>query len=140
MQAISYLHDSGIIHRDIKAANIMLCKDGSVKLGDFGVSVQSNKEIEERPFAGSPFWMAPEVAKRLKFDEKADIWSFGVTMIEVLYGRPPLWQLDPARAVRTIAKAMPPRLEGDFSKDLKDFVNSCLHDDPEQVLFVFLTS
>jgi serine/threonine protein kinase len=131
LSALSYLHENSIVHRDIKAANILLTSEGGVRLGDFGVSGQAGPGIK---FAGSPYWMAPEVIRKTRFDAKADIWSFGITMFELLSGNPPMWQLEPNKAMRTIAKSMPPRLEmKTVSKEMRDLVNSCLHDDPDKV-------
>lgn len=132
LQALAYLHDQGIIHRDIKSANILLTADGQVRLGDFGVSGTTDQSTR---IAGSPYWMAPEVIRKSRFDAKADIWSFGVTMFELLTGNPPLWQLEPGRAMRAIAKTMPPRLDAvaGVSKEMRDLVHACLHDDPDKV-------
>ena len=140
LTAIAFIHDHNIVHRDIKAANVLIAKDGTIKLGDFGVCIRaaaSSGDQKER-LAGSPYWMAPEVIRRepLRDRKPQDIWSFGIFMFELLTGNPPLHQVDPARAMRTIAKSMPPRMESTVvGKDVCDFVNSCLHDDPDKVLF-----
>jgi serine/threonine-protein kinase 24/25/MST4 len=132
LQALAFLHDSSIVHGDIKSANVLLTGDGQVKLGDFGVSHGLGTTNEVR-LAGSPYWMAPEVIKQSRFDAKADIWSFGVTMFELLTGNPPLWRLDPSRAMKTIVKSMPPRLEASaVGREVKEVVNACLHDDPDR--------
>ena len=130
--ALSYLHTNHIIHRDIKAANILLTEDGQVKLGDFGVASQVLSNFRRNSFVGSPYWMAPEVIKRAQYDSKADIWSFGITMFELLKGSPPLAKVEPGRAIFIIPKSAPPRLDSQYSQPLQDLVNSCLHDDPQK--------
>jgi serine/threonine protein kinase len=130
--ALSYLHANHIIHRDIKAANILLTDRGKVKLGDFGVASQVLSSFRRNSFVGSPYWMAPEVIKRAEYDSKADIWSFGITLVELLKGSPPLAEVEPGRAIFIIPKSAPPRLDSKYSQNMQDLVNSCLHDDPKK--------
>ncbi|XP_039633636.1 serine/threonine-protein kinase 10 isoform X2 [Perca fluviatilis] len=139
LEALSYLHSMKIIHRDLKAGNILLMLDGDIKLADFGVSAKNTKTLQRRDsFIGTPYWMAPEVVmcetmKDAPYDYKADVWSLGITLIELAQIEPPHHELNPMRVLLKIAKSEPPTLEQPhkWSQEFKDFLKKALDKNPE---------
>ena len=135
---LSYLHSNKNIHRDIKAGNILLTEQGMVKLADFGVSAQlASTMSKQNTVIGTPYWMAPEIIQEKGTRPNADIWSLGITMIEMAQGEPPLSNVHPMRAIFMIPNKPPPTFapvpegEEDLSDDCKDFLSKCLVKDPK---------
>ncbi|XP_069756515.1 STE20-like serine/threonine-protein kinase isoform X2 [Narcine bancroftii] len=134
LEALNYLHDNKVIHRDLKAGNILLTMEGDVKLADFGVSAKNSRTLQRRDsFIGTPYWMAPEVvmcetSKDKPYDYKADIWSLGVTLIEMAQMEPPHHELNPMRVLLKIAKADPPTLAqpSRWSPEFSDFLKKAV--------------
>ncbi|KAJ3482494.1 hypothetical protein NLI96_g6936 [Meripilus lineatus] len=131
--ALGYLHKSAIIHRDLKAANILITASGKVMLCDFGVSALLLTASSKRnTLVGTPHWMAPEVAHAASYDTKADIWSLGIMIYEMIKGSAPHSHiLDQHKLIQMIPRMKPPRLiEGEGTKELREFVSQCLRESP----------
>ena len=138
LRGLSYMHTQkrGIIHRDIKSANILLNSEGRVKLADFGVAAQLNSTASKRnTVIGTPHWMSPEVISNGKYDARADVWSLGITAIELAQGRPPHHAMRPVlKVLFAIVSGEPPQLDApdDFSELFCDFLGAALTKDTEQ--------
>lgn len=129
LEGLVYLHDQGVIHRDIKGANILTNKDGTVKLADFGVASTAAAGMTDASVVGSPYWMAPEIIEQSGATTASDIWSVGATVIELLEGKPPYHFLDPMPALfRIVQDDCPPIPEG-VSPVVKDFLYHCFQKD-----------
>ena len=131
---LAYLHANNMIHRDIKADNILVSTNGCIKIGDFGETGKLTQTMDKRnTVVGSPYWMAPEVIKESDYDSSADVWSIGITCIELAKGEAPLMHIHPMRVLFLIPTNPPPTLEGDsFSKHAQNFVMDCLIKIPSQ--------
>ena len=113
LNGLLYLHEQGVIHRDIKRANILTTKEGLVKLADFGVATRKDNGLHESSVVGTPYWMAPEVIELAGATTASDIWSLGCTVIELLDGKPPYHKLQPMPALfRIVNDDHPPLPEG----------------------------
>eukprot|EP01087_Luapelamoeba_hula_P019366 TRINITY_DN6403_c0_g1_i2.p2 TRINITY_DN6403_c0_g1~~TRINITY_DN6403_c0_g1_i2.p2 ORF type:complete len:154 (-),score=29.53 TRINITY_DN6403_c0_g1_i2:730-1191(-) len=111
LRGLEYLHRIKKLHRDIKGGNILLTDQGDVKLADFGVSATLASTFSKRnTFVGTSYWMAPEVIRENKYDGRADVWSLGITAIELAETLPPYSQIHPMRVLFMISKAQPPTL------------------------------
>ena len=129
---LQYLHTRHIIHRDIKSDNILVDKQGQVKLADFGYSAQLTTERDARSSkVGTVCWMAPELIKgERRYDTKVDIWSYGIFAMELANGDPPYISEPQHRVIMNIVKRSPPPLEERWSSVFQDFVNKTLIKDP----------
>ncbi|XP_010168170.1 mitogen-activated protein kinase kinase kinase kinase 4-like, partial [Antrostomus carolinensis] len=133
LRGLAHLHVHHVIHRDIKGQNVLLTENAEVKLVDFGVSAQLDRTIGRRnTFIGTPYWMAPEVIACEEnpdstYDYRSDLWSLGITAIEMAEGAPPLCDMHPMRALFLIPRNPPPKLKSrKWSKKFLNFVESCL--------------
>ncbi|RDW57158.1 serine/threonine-protein kinase [Aspergillus mulundensis] len=129
LHGLLYLHDQGVIHRDIKGANILTTKEGLVKLADFGVASRTTG-LNESSVVGTPYWMAPEVIELTGATTASDIWSLGCTVIELLEGKPPYYNLQPMQALFRIVHDDHPPLPQGASPAVKDFLMQCFQKDP----------
>ncbi|RFU77239.1 ste ste11 cdc15 kinase [Trichoderma arundinaceum] len=144
LQGLHYLHDQGVIHRDIKGANILTTKDGTVKLADFGVSTSTlaGGQDKEAQVVGTPYWMAPEIIQLSGASSASDIWSVGCTVIELLQGRPPYHNLAAMPALfaivnddhpplpEGISAVRPKRAPSSSGMAARDFLMQCFQKDP----------
>uniref|UniRef100_A0A069DY22 non-specific serine/threonine protein kinase n=1 Tax=Panstrongylus megistus TaxID=65343 RepID=A0A069DY22_9HEMI len=139
LRGLSYLHSNKVIHRDIKGQNVLLTDNAEVKLVDFGVSAQLDRTIGRRnTFIGTPYWMAPEVIAcdenpDATYDNRSDLWSLGITALEMAESQPPLCDLHPMRALFLIPRNPPPRLKSKkWSKKFHGFIETVLVKDYHQ--------
>ena len=132
---LHYLHEQGVIHRDIKGANILISTEGRVKLADFGVATKMDAagfDTQANTVMGTPYWMSPEIIQMSGFTTASDIWSVGCTVIELVSGSPPYFSLPPMSALFRIVHDQHPPLPAGISPELTDFLMACFTRDERQ--------
>eukprot|EP00727_Mastigamoeba_balamuthi_P002557 m51a1_g12299 putative protein serine threonine kinase (1342) ;mRNA; r:326891-332659 len=127
--ALSYLHSNGIAHRDLKATNVLLTRDGTAKLADFGVAAVISDTDKHFTLVGSPYWMAPEIITEVGHSISSDIWSLGCTIHELMKGDPPFFGINPMAAMFKISQGPPP-IPSEASAVLRTFLEACFEKDP----------
>lgn len=132
LKGLDYLHNECIIHRDIKGDNILITKEGKVKLADFGTAKLEDAEKKTQTVVGTPYWMAPEVIEMSACGTASDIWSLGCTVIELLTGSPPYFELGPMSALFNIVEDRHPPLPDNISDTMKSFLKCCFKKDPRK--------
>ncbi|XP_056150845.1 serine/threonine-protein kinase PAK 6-like [Lampris incognitus] len=135
LQALSYLHSQGVIHRDIKSDSILLTLDGRIKLSDFGFCAQICKDVPKRKsLVGTPYWMAPEVVSKIPYGTEVDVWSLGIMVVEMVDGEPPYFSETPVAAMKKLRDDPPPTIKNTqrISPVLKDFLGCMLTRDTKQ--------
>jgi len=131
LEGLKYLHEQGVIHRDIKGANILVTKDGIVKLADFGVATKLTESRKSDSVVGTPYWMAPEIIEMTGTQSSAcDIWSVGCTVVELITGKPPYFDLQQMPALFRIVQDDHPPLPDGITPALEDFLMQCFQKDP----------
>lgn len=132
LKGLLYLHSHNVIHRDIKAGNILLTREAGIKIADFGISAQLAEVQPSTASIGTPLWIAPEIIQHHSYDSKVDIWSLGITILEMADGMPPNYGLNPIAAMFNIPRKPPPTFQKpeNWSPEIVDFVSKCLSKDP----------
>ena len=136
LKGLVSIHNKNIIHRNIKGTNILLSENGYAKLADFGMGALLSGEKYRKSQKGSPYWMSPQIASNSKYDFKTDIWSLGITCIELIEGEPPFSEMEPNEVIEKIAKNLLNVNEiidfNDHTYEFKNFIEHCLEYDPKK--------
>jgi len=135
LEGLHFLHEQGVIHRDIKGANILISTGGKVKLADFGVATKleaAGLDTQANSVVGTPYWMAPEIIQMSGFTTASDIWSVGCTVVELISGAPPYFEMAPMSALFRIVHDSPPPVPDNISRQLNDFLLLCFKKDTAQ--------
>jgi len=136
LNGLNYIHQKNLLHMDIKAANILLTENGCVKLADFGVSLVlgASQKFQSRNYIGSPLFMAPEIILLQPIVKASDIWSLGITLIELAEGRPPNTDIDCIEKLPLLAQRDPPIFKQPrlWSPTIKNFLATCLCKEKER--------
>jgi serine/threonine protein kinase len=131
LEGLCYLHTQGIVHRDIKGDNILTTKEGLVKLADFGVAIKLSDTVKSMSIVGTPYWMAPEVVEQTgPCTPACDIWSLGCTVLELVTGAPPYYELEKVAALYRIVNDGCPPFPTNISPSLRDFLTKCFQREP----------
>jgi serine/threonine protein kinase len=130
LEGLAYLHSRGVIHRDIKCGNVLVTKEGSIKLADFGIAMKLGDP--SAPAVGSPYWMAPEVIELKGSGSACDIWALGCTIIELLTGSPPYFEFNQVQAMFCMVENERPPFPSNMSPEMESFLTCCFKRDPEE--------
>ena len=131
LKSIAFIHQNNLVDRDIKGRNILVDKEGNIKLCDFGICKAFHKDNMKHLRGGSPYWMAPEILKKEEYDQTIDIWALGITCVELAENEPPYFSLSPKEVMKQIIKSPPTGLndKSKWSYEFNDFISCCLKED-----------
>ena len=133
LKALNFMHVDDKMHRDIKSDNVLVGKDGVVKVADFGFAVNlTSKKQKRTSVVGTPYWMAPELIRAQPYGVGVDVWSLGITAIEMMEGEPPHFDQTPMQALMQILTAGTPKVPDTWSKGLRHFLDFALQVDPSE--------
>ena len=131
LKSLAFIHQNNLVDRDIKGRNILVDKEGNIKLCDFGICKTYHKNNMKHLRGGSPYWMAPEILKKEEYDQTIDIWALGITCVELAENEPPYFKLSPKEVMKQIIKSPPTGLndKSKWSYEFNDFISCCLNED-----------
>lgn len=131
LKSLAFIHQNNLVDRDIKGRNILVDKEGNIKLCDFGICKTYQKDNMKHLRGGSPYWMAPEILKKEEYDQTIDIWALGITCVELAENEPPYFKLSPKEVMKQIIKSPPKGLndKSKWSYEFNNFISCCLNED-----------